>query len=299
MYGANVGELRDLAAAFESAAGRLDTGRVTVARRIELRLWRGPVADRFRGSWQSQYARLLQVAADQLRTAGRDLRANADEQELTSAASTVTAAPAEACREAEYTPGQTQEYEHLLELLKLGLKAKGATTDGDDLIAALQAGRIDYKSFSTWLGDVKGLDAGALFDLVGLGISGKEFADALGGGSAADQLQSGLEVVIGAVGLKVPGAGLAYDFGKMLGETGYKSLQQIYDSPGSALDYAARSVYGEHATFETLSQDQRDILMERYEGWPGLAVTVGDSIGGAWDDFWRWVTTGRGRGPSR
>lgn len=90
MYGADVGQLKDLASAFESAAERLDSGRVCVGRRIDLRAWRGPVADRFRGSWQSQYARLLQTAADQLRSAGRDLRANAGEQEQASAATGVS-----------------------------------------------------------------------------------------------------------------------------------------------------------------------------------------------------------------
>lgn len=299
MYGADVAQLRDLASAFDQAAQKLDVGRMAVGNRIRLRFWLGPIAVRFRLEWDSQYSRMIHSAAEGLRLAARDARTNADEQDKASAASTGTTARVEACRETSFTPEQTDQYETLLESLKLGLLAKGTTGDAKDLIDALKAGKIDYKSFAKWLDDVKGMKVGTLFDLVGLGISTKEFADAIGEGDAASQLESGLEMVMGVAGIKVPGAGLAYEFGTMLAKTGYNSLQEIYDSPGSALDFAARSVYGENATFERLSQDERDILMKRYEGWPGLAVTIGDSVGGAWSDFWRWVTTGQGRGPAR
>jgi len=300
MYGADVTQLRELAAALERSAQQLDAGRMSVGNRIRLRLWLGPIAVRFRLQWDSEYSRMIHSAAEGLRSAAKDARSNAEEQDRASAASTVTSSEeVQACRESSYTAEETAQYEKLLEALKSGLLVEGVTGDAKDLIDALKAGKIDYKSFAKWLDDVNGMKVGALFDLVGLTISTNEFADAIGSGDAASQLESGLELVMGVVGIKVPGAGLAYEFGTMLAKTGYNSLQAIYDSPGSALDFAARSVYGDNATFDSLSQDERDILMQRYEGWPGLAVTIGDSVGGAWSDFWRWATTGQGRGPAR
>lgn len=300
IYGADVPQLKELAGAFESAAARMDAGRAAVSNKIQVRLWVGPVAVRFRLNWESQYSRMLHKAAEDLRGAAKSARENAAEQERASAASTVASVSAGgSVGSGGYTPEQTKEYEQLLDILKLGLTSRDTLLDGGDLLHALELGKIDYKSFSKWLGDVKGLDVNALFDVVGLAISAKELGEAIGQDDPAAQLDAGLEIVIGAVGLKVPGAGLAYDFGRMIGETGYNSLQEVYDSPGSALDYAARSVYGDGATFDNLTQDERDILMRRYEGWPGLAVSVGDSVGGAWSDFWRGVTTGQWRGAAR
>lgn len=92
VYGADVGQLRDLAVAFDGAAGRLDAGRLSIGSRIQMRLWVGPVAARFRLSWDSQYSRMVHQMAEDLRRAARELRDNADQQERASAASGVASA---------------------------------------------------------------------------------------------------------------------------------------------------------------------------------------------------------------
>jgi hypothetical protein len=87
MYGADVGQLRELARQFDASADRLDANRMTVGNAIRISAWVGPVAVRFRAQWDSDHSRRVHDAAERLRTAARALRANADDQARTSAAS--------------------------------------------------------------------------------------------------------------------------------------------------------------------------------------------------------------------
>jgi len=86
-YGADTVQLRDLASTFDQSANRLDAGRISVANRIRLRLWVGPLAVRFRLNWDSQFSKMLHASAESLRIAARTLRDQASEQERASAAS--------------------------------------------------------------------------------------------------------------------------------------------------------------------------------------------------------------------
>ncbi|MGC3955284.1 MAG: hypothetical protein QM804_13730 [Propionicimonas sp.] len=301
MYGADVGQLRALAAQFDRAADQLDQARLQVGGGIWISAWIGPFATSFRVRWDSEHSRRVASAAALLRANAQRARANADDQERTSAVDVRSVVPRAAADRppAGYTAEQEREYELALDFLKTAIGAHGTIEDGADLIAALKSGALDLKSFSGWLQDVKGLDAGAILGLAGMGITAHELGVAIGNDDPAAVLEASLDLAMGAVGVKVPGAGLAWDFGKMLGETGYTTLQQFYDSPSSALDAVARDLYGETATFDSISQAQRDQLMKRYEGIAGPFVSLGDHAHGAWDDFWTWVLTGKGRGPRR
>lgn len=86
MYGADVAQLRTLAGQFDRIAGQLDGDRMAVGNAIQISAWVGPVAVRFRHTWDSDYSRKLHGAAERLRHAAGALRANADDQERTSAA---------------------------------------------------------------------------------------------------------------------------------------------------------------------------------------------------------------------
>ncbi len=86
MYGADVAQLRTLAGQFDRLAAQLDGDRMTVGNAIQISAWVGPVAVRFRHTWESDYSRKLHGAAERLRHAAGSLRANADDQERTSAA---------------------------------------------------------------------------------------------------------------------------------------------------------------------------------------------------------------------
>ncbi|MBN9224044.1 MAG: hypothetical protein ABS63_06495 [Microbacterium sp. SCN 70-27] len=91
MYGADLAQLRTLAARFDQMATKLDSDRMSVGNAIQIKAWIGPVAVRFRHTWDSDHSRRLHNAAERLRAAARSLRANADDQERTSAASSPAA----------------------------------------------------------------------------------------------------------------------------------------------------------------------------------------------------------------
>ncbi|NLA34771.1 MAG: hypothetical protein GX868_03675, partial [Actinobacteria bacterium] len=85
MYGADVEQLRALAAQFDRSADRLDADRMSVGNGIRVKAWVGPVAVRFRAQWDSDHSRRLHEAAQRLRTAASSLRTNAQAQARTSA----------------------------------------------------------------------------------------------------------------------------------------------------------------------------------------------------------------------
>lgn len=90
MYGADVAELRALAAQFERTADQLDHGRMAVGNAIRISAWVGPFATTFRLQWESEHSRRIMSAVGALRANARQIRANADGQERTSAAESST-----------------------------------------------------------------------------------------------------------------------------------------------------------------------------------------------------------------
>lgn len=85
MYGADIAQLRTLAAQFDRAADQLDSHRVSVGGAIRVSAWQGPDAGAFRHQWDSAHAGRMAAAAGSLRTNAQLLRANAEDQERTSA----------------------------------------------------------------------------------------------------------------------------------------------------------------------------------------------------------------------
>lgn len=84
MVGADLEELRALAASFERAATQLtETGR-RVRSGIQISAWVGPFAVRFRSTWDSEHSVALRRAAEALSAQARQLRQKADQQESVS-----------------------------------------------------------------------------------------------------------------------------------------------------------------------------------------------------------------------
>lgn len=84
MYGADVAQLRQLAAALDRAADQLESSRAATVAAVGSSPWRGPDSDRFRHDWRSvQTARLL-AAVSLLRDGAAKVRTNADDQERAS-----------------------------------------------------------------------------------------------------------------------------------------------------------------------------------------------------------------------
>lgn len=267
-------------------------------------IWKGKDSNDFVQNWWTGHRAKLVAVKDSVAGLGQSAWNNAQEQRQASgsagspASSSTAASPASSVSDgSDYTAQETADFETLLAAIKNHNTAHDVLEGADELLKALAAGKIDYKSFSEWMVKVKGLDAGTILSLAGMAISAKELGEAIGNDDPAAILGASLDLAMGVVGTKVPGAGFAWEIGKFLGESGYNSLQAFYDSPGSALDYAARQMYGDGATFDALEQYQRDALMTRYEGLPGLIASNGDHLLGAVQDVWTWITTGKGRGP--
>ena len=92
MYGADVEQLRAAAAQLSGGAGALENS----ARALHSLIgngtyWRGPDADRFRAQWSNSSMPVVTMAVESLRDAADQLRRNADEQDIASAAGTTTA----------------------------------------------------------------------------------------------------------------------------------------------------------------------------------------------------------------
>ncbi|SEQ81610.1 hypothetical protein SAMN05444745_111108 [Arthrobacter sp. OV608] len=85
MYGADVAELRSLAAQFDRAADQLDEHRTFLGNAVQHSPWLGPDAERFRGQWDSEHNARVATAARLLRDTAATVRRNADEQERVSA----------------------------------------------------------------------------------------------------------------------------------------------------------------------------------------------------------------------
>jgi uncharacterized protein YukE len=88
MIGADVAELRALAAQFSQASDRLLGVAQSVRQGIQVSAWVGPVAVRFRHLWDSEYSARLRNAASLLEQQAQALQAQATQQEGASKAST-------------------------------------------------------------------------------------------------------------------------------------------------------------------------------------------------------------------
>lgn len=90
MVGADLEQVRALAASFERAAAQLDQMSSQVRNGIQISAWVGPFAVRFRHTWDSDHSVKLRQAANALVQQARQLRQEADQQESTSSAVTAT-----------------------------------------------------------------------------------------------------------------------------------------------------------------------------------------------------------------
>jgi hypothetical protein len=98
VYGADVAELRQLAAQFERLAGQLDADRMAVGNAIQISAWVGPFASKFRVEWNSDHSRRIHHSAQLLRNGAQALRSNADDQDRASAVTGVTSAASHGSR---------------------------------------------------------------------------------------------------------------------------------------------------------------------------------------------------------
>jgi len=80
MYGADVQQLRDMAKTFREASDRLNRSSVKVTNGIQVAAWVGPLATKFRLTWNSQYRPDMSGAVQLLQANATALNRNAQEQ---------------------------------------------------------------------------------------------------------------------------------------------------------------------------------------------------------------------------
>lgn len=90
MIGADVEQLRALADSFDQSAHRLRSLSTGVRQGIQLSVWIGPFAHRFRHAWDTEHSRSLRMTAEALEAAAGTLRSEASAQETASGAATAS-----------------------------------------------------------------------------------------------------------------------------------------------------------------------------------------------------------------
>ncbi|TLM85511.1 hypothetical protein FDW83_03785 [Pseudarthrobacter sp. NamE2] len=81
VYGADVAQLRQLAASLRSAGRRLEGQQQSLAGQVTTVRWPGPDAERFRRAWQASHSSSLSAAASFLNSAAEAVLRHAQEQE--------------------------------------------------------------------------------------------------------------------------------------------------------------------------------------------------------------------------
>jgi hypothetical protein len=280
-FGADVGELRQLAGTFENAAAQLTRTRTSVGGNVQSSPWTGPVAFRFRSSWDSQSSTQLAAAADRLTNAAASLRKNADEQEGASAANGSGSSPIGASPSHPSLPSlpSIQDF-----LLTQAVAVGGLALDGRDYLRALAAGG-KFSTLAQFADGLKDAKVGPALSFISMGFSANDLGVALATGDTSKQISSVLDLAASTAGIFIPGAGLAWEGGKFIGTEIANGVEQVWDYQGGAVAEGAREMFGNNVDMNNLSVEQSTQLAQRYEGLGGYGRSITDSINGAGHDL--------------
>ncbi|MCI4658196.1 hypothetical protein [Cryobacterium zhongshanensis] len=299
MYGADVEQLRALAKVFSDASDRLERDRMTVGNQIKINAWVGPVATQFRMQWDSEHSVRVASAAHLLAESATKLRKNAQEQEDASRSDGGTRTSGSGSGTGGSTnPGgltfpelpagadaeSRAAFNALIELMKRGITDTSTMVDFTDILKVLKDGG-QLGSLKGFLSEVKGLDGTAFLSILGMGVSANDLGEALGHGDTGASIESSLDLVAGAAGIWIPGAGLAWELGKGIGTGAYDTVQQFWDTPDAMYWSAARDMFGDDINANDLTQDQAGQMVKRYEGFGGYLNSISDGMRGAWRDL--------------
>ncbi len=287
VYGADVQALSDLASFFDQAASQLAATRQSVGAKVQQSAWAGPVADRFRSDWSSTNNSKIASATQLLRGAALTLRKNAAEQTQVSAAEGNVVGRS-------LTPTATSDgsgADIASRLTRLGVQTASEAVNALDLVKVLTAGKSfgSVAEFADKLGQAK---VSPILSVVGMGFSANDLGMAIGNKDQGAMLGSSLDLIVAGIGVVVPGAGLAWDTGKLIGTGIYDGVQTFWNTPDSATAEALREMYGTNVDINHLTQAQAAALSDRYTGPLGIFNSVNDSVNGAAHDFGTWLGNG-------
>ena len=82
---------------------------------------------------------------------------------------------------------------------------------------------------------------------------------------------------------------MAWWLGTQAGEGMYNGVQTFYDSPTGAVSAGAREMFGAEASLDTLTPEQAESLVDRYEGPTGIVNATRDGVVGTYHDWTKAV----------
>ena len=276
-FGADVGELRQLARTFESAAAQLTRTRTGVGGNVQSSPWTGPVAFRFRSTWDSQSSTQLAAAADRLTNAAASLRSNAAEQEGASAASGTGFSLSGGLlsgNENHRLSDLHSEIGHFLE----GFDNAGKLVDFASLVKNVGFLKAfpDLEAVSEHLGPI-GWFAGGY--QVASDINNHDLVGALlhGGSTLLSGAAATVAKVAGA-GAVATGAGAIGLGGAAL--VGLIDIAIPYSTEKQDATYAQgfHNLFGEAADPNSPTQEESKVMQQRYAGPFGVATMISDQM---------------------
>lgn len=309
MVGADVAELRALAAQFSASASRLRQTAQSIRSGVHASPWRGSIADMFRITWDSDHSARLRSAADHLEDAAQNLRRNADQQERASTAD--NAGPGQAGPSGgpnRHYPGAVGPLIGSIlgdmgEILDHGQ----AAFDLDKLYDAL--GRPDSETLAKLakldfhIGFRQGLKD--LFHVGPLGTIGNVLSigsliSAYAEGDQVGFLKGSVDLVGGAGASMVAGplGGVAWFVGSQIGTGIYNAGDWVAQQAGLdglggiAYREGARVVFGPDVNVQNLTPSQAQALCDRYDGFGGVVNAMTDQAGGLAHEAGHAVSTG-------
>lgn len=244
MYGADVAELRALAAEFDTKASTLRTLESQLSWRVHCAPWRGGDVDRFQHDWDTRHRKAVIAVSAAMTAAAQELRANADQQESASAAGdTGRAAPTAPSGSAG------QAISGILGILNDAAQLVGRTVNLLDTVVDNVAHTTtkllkDSRAFITEHAvPVRTLSRLAKFvGGVDLGVDAYEFSVQAENGNTPGMVIEGIDIAFDAVGfLGAPGAAIdtAYDllsaardeteWGRQIADVGADIGQTVWD----------------------------------------------------------------------
>ena len=303
--GADVEQLLALATRLDLQSQKFTEIATSSTAALMVAAWTGANIDHVRDEWKRRSRPAIAASARALAVLAMELRKQAQQQEVASKVGAFSS-PSEGWGSPAQVHSKAVDVEKLNNLLDgIYNKAKGGATaaslllEFDELMRSLLPG-VKIRNFtdlvkringlkltgpSDLLNGLKGFKIGSFLSLAGMIFSANDLRVALGKGHEADSIEAGFDLAAGLVGVVVPGAGLAWEAGKFVGEKGLNAVQPLWNTTDSAYNSAVEDRFGPDIDPNNLTQDQAAIMTKRYDGPGGVFWSISDSMRGAGRDF--------------
>ncbi|MGN8025477.1 hypothetical protein [Microbacterium sp. 22242] len=279
-YGADVAQLRSLAAQFDRQASQLDAHRMTVGNAIRISAWMGPVAVRFRAQWDSDYSRRVHGAAGRLRAAAIDLRRNADEQDRASAVGGGAAGGLSGWVGATPEPSARTMPAFVEPSWQLD---PHSLIDGVENIVS-GAGAVDaLNEVYKW-----GVKVPKILGPIGVMFDTATAVDALNDRDSVGAFLNGTSAVFGGIGV-VASKVSPLAFGVSVAKT-FVDWTIPYNEHSQDETYAkgVENVFGRDVDPSNLTGEQSQVMTKRYDGVLGVMNMISDRMDATADQIFPW-----------